>query len=176
MLTLYSKHIFLRALEPEDFDLVFSVENDEEFWEMSTNSTPYSRYIIKQYIENSHKDIYEVKQLRLVICKNDKSPVGLIDLYDFEPKHRRAAIGIIIKNKKDRGNGYAREALELLSDFCFSHLELHQIYANVGIDNVPSQHLFEKAGFTRAGHKKDWNLINGKFRDELLYQLIHNVH
>lgn len=176
MLTLYGEQIFLRALEPEDFDLVFSVENDEGFWEISTNSTPYSKYIIRQYIENSHRDIYEVKQLRLVICDNDKNPVGLIDIFDFEPKHRRAAIGILIKNKENRGKGYGKEALKLLCNFCFAQLEMHQIYANVGIDNVPSQHLFEKAGFVRCGLKKDWNLINGEFKDELVYQLIQNVH
>lgn len=176
MLTLYNENIFLRALEPEDFDLIFSVENNEEFWEVSTNSTPYSKYIIKQYIENSHKDIYEVKQLRLVICKNDKSPIGLIDLFDFEPKHRRAAIGIVIKNKENRGFGYGREALELLCNFCFTHLGIHQVYANVGVDNHPSQQLFEKTGFIRVGLKKDWNFVGGKFKDEFLYQLIENVH
>ena len=176
MLTLYGEHIFLRALEPEDFDLIFSVENNEEFWEISTNSTPYSRYIIKQYLENSHKDIYEVKQLRLVISRNDKTPVGLIDLFDFEPKHRRAAVGIVINDKDNRGSGYGAEALELLCNFCFSHLGLHQLYANIGIDNIPSQQLFEKRGFKKSGHKKDWNFINGKFKDELVYQLIQNVH
>ena len=175
MLTLYGNNIFLRALEPEDFDMIFSVENNEEFWEISTNSTPYSRYIIKQYIENSHKDIYEVRQLRLVICTNDKTPVGLIDLFNFEPKHRRVAVGIVINNKENRGSGYGGEALELLCNFCFTHLGLHQIYANIGIDNVPSQHLFEKAGFKKSGQKRDWNYVNGKFKDELIYQLI-DVH
>lgn len=177
MLTLYGKDVFLRALEPEDFDLVFSAENNEEFWEVSTNSTPYSRHIIREYITNSHRDIYEVKQLRLVICKNDNTPIGLIDLYDFEPKHRRAAIGILISNKDERGKSYGLQALELLRDYTFTHLGLHQIYANVGIDNVPSQGLFEKAKFKLVGQKKDWNLVRGKFKDELLYQLINNnVH
>lgn len=176
MLTLYGENIFLRALEPEDFDLIFSIENDEKFWEISTNSAPYSKYILKQYVENSHRDIYEVKQLRLVICKKDETPVGLIDLFDFEPKHRRAAVGIIVKSKNHRGNGYGGQALELLCKYCFTHLGFHQLYANVGIDNVPSQHLFEKAGFVKSGHKKDWNFVNGKFKDELLYQLIQNVH
>lgn len=176
MLTLYGETVFLRALEPEDFDLVFSVENNEEFWEISTNSTPYSRHIIREYLANSHRDIYEVKQLRLVICKKDGTPIGLIDLFDFEPKHRRAAIGILISNKDDRGKGYGREALKLLCDYSFTHLAIHQLYANVGIDNVRSRELFERAGFNLVGHKKDWNLVNGQFKDELLYQLIKNVH
>lgn len=175
MLGLRGKSVFLRALEPEDLEYLYSVENNEEFWEVSTTSTPYSRYILKQYLENSHKDIYQIKQLRLVICKKDKT-IGFIDIFDFEPKHKRAALGIIISENTERGNGYGAEALELICNYCFSHLNVHQVYAGVGIDNEKSRQLFEKAGFILAGHKKDWNLVNGKFKDELLYQLIKNVH
>lgn len=176
MLALQGENIFLRAIEPEDFELIFSVENNAEYWEISSNSTPYSKYIIDQYIQNSHRDIYEVKQLRLVISTNDNFPVGLIDLFDFEPKHKRAAVGIIISNKESRGRGYGGEAIELLCNYCFEQLDFHQLYANVGTDNVPSQQLFTKAGFTQTGHKKDWNFVNGIFKDELLYQRIRNVH
>lgn len=176
MLTLQGKTVFLRALEPDDLEFVFSAENNEEFWEISTTSTPYSRFILKQYIENSHKDIYEAKQLRLIICTTKNVPVGMIDLFDFEPKHKRAALGILICNKTDRGKGYGAETLALITNYCFTHLNFHQLYANVGIDNVPSQQLFEKAGFLVAGHKKDWNLVKGKFKDELLYQLIQDVY
>lgn len=176
MLTLQGNTVSLRALEPEDLDFLFDIENKEDFWEVSTTSTPYSRYILKQYIENSHKDIYEVKQLRLVICRKDDTPVGLIDIFDFEPKHRRAALGIIISNVRNREKGFGSEALRLVCDYSFRHLGLHQVYANVGTDNVPSKLMFEKAGFVRCGHKKDWNYIDGEFQDELSYQLIQNVH
>lgn len=175
MVSLQGDKVYLRALEPEDLDFVFAIENNEEFWEISATSAPYSRYLLKKYIKNSHRDLYEVKQLRLVICKNDHTPVGLIDLFDFEPRDQRAAIGILIQNGNDRGQGYGSESLSLLCDYCFRRLGLHQVYANVGTDNANSQVLFENAGFVQAGHKKDWNYIDGSFKDELLYQLI-NVH
>ncbi len=176
MLTLEGNTVNLRALEPEDLEFLFTIENDEAFWEVSATSTPFSRYVLRQYLENAHKDIYEVKQLRLVICKKDGTPLGLIDIFDFEPKHRRAAIGIVISSKDDREKGFASEALRLVCDYCFRRLDFHQVYAHVGTDNVPSRLLFEKAGFVRAGIKKDWNFIDGKFRDELLYQLIQDVY
>lgn len=176
MLALQGKSVFLRALEPEDLEFLFSVENNEDFWEISATSTPFSRFILKQYLENSHKDIYEVKQLRLVICKTDKRAVGFIDLFDFEPKNQRAAIGIIIASEQERGKGFAAEALEILKKYCFSQLGLHQVYANIGAENKASQRLFENAGFENTGRKKDWNFANGDFQDELFYQLIRNVH
>ncbi len=174
MLTLKGEKVYLRALEPEDLEFLFDLENDEEFWEISAAGTPYSRYILKQYLENAHKDIYEVKQLRLVICEMDASPAGLIDLFDLEPLHRRAAIGIIIKNKKDRNQGFGSEALQLFCNYCFVHLGLHQVYANVGAENVSSKILFEKEGFIKTAQKLDWNLVNNDFKDELTYQLIND--
>jgi diamine N-acetyltransferase len=177
MLTLTGDKIYLRALEPEDLEFLFATENDEQYWEVSSTSTPYSRFILKQYLENSHKDIYEVKQLRLMICESDGSRTGFIDLFDFDPKNSRAAVGIIIKSENSRQRGFGAEALTLLCNYCFSHLELHQVYANVGVDNLASRLLFEKLGFEKTAHMKDWVRVKGCYKDELLYQLINrNVH
>lgn len=175
MLTLKGNKVYLRALEPEDLDFVLEVENAEEFWEVSATKVPYSRYLIKKYIQNSHRDIYEVKQLRLMICSYDDTPLGMIDIFDLEPRDRRAALGILIVNKEDREKGYGTEVLALVTQYCFSHLGLHQVYANVTADNIASIKLFEKNNFVKVGVKKDWVLIDGKFKDEILYQLIH-VH
>src|SRR6478752_4930353 len=102
MITLQGNTIYLRALEPEDLDFVHSIENDESVWEFSNTQTPYSKFLIRQYLENAHQDIYEAKQLRLAICKNATfKAIGLIDLFDFDPKNKRAGVGIIIQNSGD---------------------------------------------------------------------------
>lgn len=176
MLTLKGDKVFLRALEPDDLDFILKVENSEDFWEISATRVPYSRFLIKKYLQNSHRDIFDVKQLRLMICHNDSTPMGLIDVFDLEPKDRRAALGILIVNDEDRGKGYGVEVLELISNYCFTHLCLHQLYANVTVDNLASLKLFEKCNFKPVGIKKDWVLVNGKFKDEILYQLINNVY
>jgi len=175
MLTLKGDKVYLRALEPEDLDFVHDVENTEEFWEISATRVPYSRYLIKKYIQNSHRDIYEVKQLRLMICDLEMNRLGMIDIFDFEPRDRRAALGILIADKEDRNKGYGAEVLSLISNYCFSHLGLHQVYANVTADNQASIKLFENSNFEKVGVKKDWVLIQGKFKDEILFQLL-NVH
>ncbi|WP_317172057.1 GNAT family N-acetyltransferase [Salinimicrobium oceani] len=175
-MTLKGDEIFLRALEPEDLDFLFEIENNEEFWEVSATSVPFSRYILKQYLENSHKDIYEVKQLRLVISTHNGETVGLIDIFDFDPKNRRAALGILIAPLKYRNKGYGAEALNLVAKYCFAHLGLHQVYANVGEDNTSSRILFEKSGFILSANKKDWNLVNGEYKAELTYQLLNLKH
>ncbi|TYA71475.1 GNAT family N-acetyltransferase [Seonamhaeicola marinus] len=172
MITLKGEHIYLRALEPEDLEFVHDVENNEAIWELSNTQNPFSKYIIKQYIENAHKDIYEVKQLRLVISSYANVALGMIDLFDFDFKNKRAGVGILIKESKNRGKGYGEDALKVLIKYSFSHLNLHQLYCNISEDNKASIKLFEKQGFKQVGLKKDWNYNNGIFKDEHLFQLI----
>ncbi len=171
MLSLIGNSCYLRALEPEDLEFIYQIENNEELWELSSTQTPYSRFLIKQYLENAHLDIYEAKQLRLVVCRNDTTPIGLIDLFDFNPTHHRAGVGILITDEAYRNKGYGQEALQLLIEYGKTHLHLHQLYANIGADNATSIALFEKMNFTKVGVKKDWNLVGTTYKDELLYQL-----
>lgn len=174
MTTLKGADIYLRALEPEDLEFVLEVENDESIWELSNTQTPYSRFLIKQYLENAHKDIFEVKQLRLVISNYEDQPLGLIDIFDFDFKNKRAGLGIVIKNEKDRDKGYGREALQLLINYSFVHLGLHQLYCNISEENKASIKLFTKLGFKKVGLKHDWNFVNGVYKNEYLFQLINN--
>lgn len=171
MATLHSKNSNLRALEPEDLDFLFSVENDESFWEISGTQIPYSKFILQKYIENAHQDIYEAKQYRFVICNAQNIPVGMIDLFDFDPQHKRVGIGILLL-KQYQGKGYGSEALEMVIDYAFLYLNVHQVFANITAENEKSIKLFEKFNFKKIGVKKDWIYANNSFKDEIQYQLI----
>jgi diamine N-acetyltransferase len=174
MVTLTGKHIYLRALEPEDLDFVYEIENDTSLWELSDTQTPYSRFLIKQYLENAQQDIFEAKQLRLAICKTNKETIGLIDVFDFDIKNKRAGIGILIQNEAKRNKGYGKEALELLTNYCFKTLLLHQVYANIGEDNLASLNLFEGNGFIKIGLKKDWSFDGHLYSNEYILQRIND--
>ena len=129
---------------------------------------------MKQYLENAHQDIYEVKQLRLAICQDEDFPaLGLIDLFDFDPKNNRAGVGIVIQGNENRNRKIGSEALELLIRYSFHHLNLHQLYANIGSENKASIALFTKFGFQNIGTKKDWTLLKGTYKDEVIFQLIN---
>ena len=168
---LKGNHISLRALEPFDIDFLFDIENNTEFWELSNTLTPYSRHILENYIQNAHQNIYEAKQFRFVIQDAAKKQVGFIDLFDFDPKHQRVGVGIIIISE-EQNKGYAKDALACLCSYCFKHLKVEQVYANITNDNKKSIALFEKLKFERTGTKKNWIFSNGEFKDEYLYQLL----
>jgi diamine N-acetyltransferase len=172
MLTLKGEHIYLRALEPTDLDFLYQLENDTSIWEISGTLRPYSKKVLRLYLENAHRDIYEVKQLRLCICNTNDQCIGLIDVFDFDPKNRRAGIGIVIANPENRNKGVGAEALDLLCDYAFSVLDLHQLYANILEENTNSIHLFDKLGFERIGVKKEWIRTSSGFKNEIMFQKI----
>ena len=69
----------LRALEPSDLEMMYDTENDKSLWVYSNTSSPFSKHTLKKFIENSHLDIIEHKQVRLVIFDESNS-YGFIDL------------------------------------------------------------------------------------------------
>ena len=163
--------IYLRALELDDLEFLFEIENNRDFWEISYTILPFSKYYLEKYIKESNLDIYSEKQFRFVISFENKDPIGLIDLFDFDPVNHRAGIGIVIMNTH-RKKGYALEAVKLIEDISKKDLQIHQLYVNVGIDNKISLSLFKKLGYLEIGIKKDWKYINGQYTDEVLFQKI----
>jgi diamine N-acetyltransferase len=165
--------INLRALEPEDLELLYEWENNDNNWLISNTVSPFSKYTLKRYLENSHKNIYETGQLRLMIDQiHDKKTIGTIDLFDFDPFHKRAGLGILIANEAYRREGYGTMALKCLIGYCFKTLQLHQLYCNILSNNCESMELFKKLGFVQAGVKKDWIKTPDGYMDEYLFQLV----
>lgn len=169
------KKIRLRAIEPEDLELLYEWENNNSYWAISNTVSPFSRYTIKRYIENSHKTIFETGQLRLMIEHDeDKITIGTIDVFEFDPFHKRAGVGILIANESYRRKGYATMSLTCLINYCFKTLQLHQLYCNILSNNLISIDLFKKHGFVLIGTKKDWILVNEGYVDVHMFQLINS--
>ena len=106
--------------------------------------------------------------------ENDSAEtIGTIDIFDFEPLHKRAGIGILIADEQNRKNGFASEALDILIHYCFNTLQMHQLYCNITSDNTESLNLFQKKGFSLIGIKKDWLIFPKGKKDELMFQLIN---
>jgi diamine N-acetyltransferase len=164
--------IRLRALEPEDIDLLYTWENNTDVWIISSTIVPFSRNILHKYIENSHLDIYTVKQLRLMIdCLHTHTTVGAIDLYDFDPHNKRAGVGIYISPEYAH-KGYGEKSLKCLLNYCKDVLFLHQVYCEITEINKPSLALFTKVGFKENGTKKEWIQTPDGYIDEYILQYI----
>lgn len=161
--------ISLRAIEPEDLDLLYHIENDESLWNVGATNVPYSRYVLRDYIANTASDIYKDRQLRLIIENGEKETVGIVDLVNFDPRHLRAEIGIVIR-KEFRGCGYAKDTISSLQDYARNILHLHQIYAYSDIHNSVAVRLFCDVGFCEAAVLKDWLTTPNGYTDAVLMQ------
>lgn len=162
----------LRAPELSDLDWLYRWENETTLWYLSNTVAPFSRYTLEQYILSSQTDIYSARQLRLMIDINQNTKlhtIGAIDLFDFDPVNRRAGIGILIDSDA-RKQGHATKAIELLVDYCFDVLLLHQVWCNICADNQASIRLFEAQGFSVCGLKKEWINRKGEWLDEMTLQ------
>jgi diamine N-acetyltransferase len=170
---LKAQNIYLRTIEPRDAALMLEWENNPENWAVSNTLVPFSEHLILQYV-NSAQDIFETKQLRFIIClQEDDKPIGTIDLFEYDPLHRKAGIGVLIDEVNERKKGYASEALKLMIKYSFERLDLHQLFCNIFESNEQSIKLFENNNFVKKGEKIDWVRLEGKWETELFYQLIN---
>jgi diamine N-acetyltransferase len=154
---LKGKIISIRALEPADADLLYRWENNISVWPVSLTQIPFSRFVLEDFVNSAHQDIYTNKQLRLMITLNaGNETVGIVDLFEFEPRHARCGLGIYVDGSHRR-KGLALESIGMIRDYCFSILHLKQVYAHINNSNTPSLQLFQKAGFDKVALKKSWN-------------------
>jgi len=161
-------HIALRALEPEDLELVYRIENDARLWSSSAQGQHLSRYTVRQYLEQQKADIYQDGELRLVVEANGQ-PVGLADLTDFSPHHLRAEVGIVVLSEFHR-RGIASEALRQLADYATRRLHLRSLHAYVATSNLPAQALFQSLGYQRIGVLQGW--IEGRQAATLFQRML----
>ena len=163
--------VFLRALEPEDLDLLYGIENNPEVWDVSPTNVPYSRYVLHNYLANTVNDIYVDKQVRFVIDADKEQCIGLLDVVHCDPKHRRAEVSIVLR-KEFRKKGLAQSALLQLLDYSLRVLHLHQLYAVVPKANQGSVDLFTRVGFKINAELKDWLFDGENYNDAILMQYI----
>ena len=173
---LENEHIRLRAVEPEDLDRLYAWENNTRLWDVGNTRNPYSRYVLKQYIINSDKDIYETRQLRLMMVSVvTGETVGTVDLFDFDIHHSRIALGLFV-DSAFQGKGYARESLHLVEEYVFGYLKINQLYCQISENNIASMHMFEKEQYEKTGLLKDWiRTVNG-FENIVLFQQLRETY
>jgi diamine N-acetyltransferase len=170
--------ITLKAIEPADIDVLLKWENDPEIWTVTEVVEPLSKYKLDAYLKQTLAfDVFGLRQLRLMIHKvidaesGFSEPVGTIDLFEFNPVHKHAGVGIMLL-KEHRGQGVGKMALDQLHSYASEKLQLHSVYANVSETNTHSIKFFESYGFTKIAEYKEHLFENGRFVSQYTYQYL----
>ena len=163
--------VHLRALEPEDLELLYRIENDVTLWNVGTSNVPYSRWTLHEYIANSTGDIYTDHQVRMMIENDEKEVVGIIDLVNFDAANRKAELGLIIE-EPFRRSGYAQSALQKISDYAVTVLHLYQLFATIDESNESCLRLFRRLGYVESARLKDWLFDGRNYHDAIVMQIL----
>ncbi len=172
---LLNQELQLRAPEPEDLDFLYQWENHSDWWHLGATLSPYSHYALKKYIAEANQDIYTTRQLRLMVdLKTQDKTIGMVDLYDFDPYHRRAGMAVLMDPAYHQ-QGFGKQAVEMMIQYAFGFLNLHQLYVHIPVENIPSIKLFTGCGFRETGKLTDWLLVtdesDGGYMDVQVMQL-----
>ena len=163
--------IELRALEPEDLEFLYTIENNPEMWSLGTPEAPFSKYTLRRYLEEQPGDILATHTLRLVIVR-DRKAVGLIDLYNHDTISRSAEVGIALLDG-ERGKGYASEALKLMEKHAVAILNIRMLYAKIPAKrNERSMKMFLGNGYKHTCTLPEWHYFDGSYEDLYLLQKI----
>lgn len=162
--------LLLRAVEPEDLDRLYAWENNSQLWDVGNTRNPYSKFVLKQYISQSDSNIYESKQLRLMmVSKITDETVGTVDLFDFDIHNSRIALGLFV-DTPFQGNGYAKASLRLVEEYLFDYLKINQLYVHIAENNTASILMFENENFDKTGILKDWIKMVDGFGNIVVFQ------
>lgn len=152
--------VWLRAVEPEDAELMWLAENDGTTFDTSDYVAPLSRHQVLEYALGYDADPFRAGQLRLMVevsegdesC-NKRMVAGMADLYDISTRDLTAWVAIYVAPEW-RGRGVGRSVLEALSRVARERLGLHALGAKVGESNHASLRLFSP--WERCGVMPDW--------------------
>lgn len=161
----------LRAVEPEDLDALYDIENDPSLWNVGTTNVPYSKYILRDYVAHATCDIYADRQVRLMVENHRQQVVAIVDIVNFEPQHLRAELGLVVKNEFRR-QGYANVIVSNIIDYAQRIIHLHQIYVIIQSNNEAALQLFYHHHFHHQATLSEWLFDGHDYHDAYVLQRI----
>lgn len=167
----YSLH--LRALEPEDADFMYDIENDTSLWFYSDRIAPLSRRALLDYALSYDADPFRAGQLRLIVDIKENgsvSPCAILDLYEIDHANKRAFVGYVVAPGY-RGRGVAKRSLALLAQYCEKHLGLTELAARTPMDNSAGVAVLLNVGFRFEAVLKEWLTYEGRRVDLAIMRL-----
>ena len=111
----------------------------------------------------------------IVELKKDEL-IGNIGFTHIDFINHTAEMGIFIGNKDYWGKGYGAEAIELLLDFGFNILNLHNINLKVYSYNKPAIKCYQKVGFKEVGRLREAKQIAGQKFDQIIMDILEKEY
>lgn len=162
----------IRPLREPDLAAYYRWQDEEPHWELYTcrpveHIRPYATFAMR-YLE-----AFESRQQIIYTILSDGRAVGRFVASDHNPRNRSMEIGYYIQ-ERSRGQGVGGHALPLFTAalFRWPRRNLYKLYATTADDNIASQAILRKAGFSLDGRLREHYLVGDAFRDQLFYSIL----
>lgn len=161
--------IYLSPINKEDYSVFTEwINNLENSIRLGNSTTTFSAQAEINFLEKASLQ----NHIFFVITKNDDKVIGSCSFYIVDHLHQKGELGIFLGEPFEKNKGYGSEAVQLLVEYGFKILNLHSIMLKVFSFNVNAIHVYEKIGFKRCGVRREAYLLNGKWYDELFYDIL----
>lgn len=163
------KQLYLSPINTDDVENYIKWMNDKS---IASNYAQYSSVVSSK---NELKWLFEpesgVYRYAIVLLDSDVL-IGSISLHDINHINRNAFIGIFIGEKEHCGKGYGAEAIELILNYGFKTINLHNIMLSVHADNSAGINCYKKVGFQEVGRRREWVFKDGKYIDVIYMDIL----
>lgn len=166
---LETNRLILKGLSPESMRYIFEKLPKPEIKQLLGHRSE------EDYLQEEYKHLHGYASYNrrfLLFLLEEKSTgeiIGRCGIHNWNAEHRRAEIGYIMGEERNKQKGYMTEALGAILHFGFESLQLNRVEAIVAVDNVPSLKLMDKYGFVQEGVLRQHQYSAGAFVDAFLF-------
>ena len=167
---------YIRPLVPQDArDLTNLLIRNINYWtkfEPRHNGIYYTEYTQ----QNKIMDSMRLRSVQLeyycgIYDIGSNTLIGQISLYAIKRLPFSSCFIGYALDEQSVGRGITSEAVQLMVQFAFEHLQINRVEAYVSPQNTASIRVLEKTGFLREGLLKELLYINGYWEDHYLYAI-----
>ncbi|MGY4856350.1 GNAT family N-acetyltransferase [Cryobacterium sp. AP23] len=165
---LYGQRLILREWRNSDVSTVQEASHDSLIPILTTVPSTDGESEALAFIARQRERLATREGYVFAIADTSDIAVGHIGLFFRPGAGARASVGYWI-TPSQRRNGYATEALGVLTTWALNHAELDRIELYVEPWNDGSWRAAERAGYEREGLLRAWERIGGKPCDMFMY-------
>jgi len=169
---LMGKRVWLRPLAREDLVYLRKWSEDAEIRGLIGEVASMSKAESEKFLEKVRAD--PERAWFMVVVKENNKVIGEAGLLRMEHAWRTTDVSIIIGEKEEWGKGYGTEAILLLLNYAFRHLDFHRAAVGVVGFNERALRFWEKVGFRKEGVQRDGYYYDGKYHDFVLMSILED--
>ena len=121
---------------------------------------------------DAYVKVHPARRVLAVVVDHEAPLVGVYALSQIHHGSFRNAYLGYYAFVPHAGNGYMREAMDLLFRYAFGELRLHRLQANVQTGNERSLGLLRATGWREEGYARRYLKIGGRWRDHILFAIL----